>query len=96
VIAFACVSFLDAFIPLTFFNVHAIFLVLFCVWITFQSDLIMSANFSGVAVKNEFKALMMFAYLNYMTSISAVDAQEEGHREATGFNDFDRFKRTES
>jgi hypothetical protein len=56
----------------------------------------MSANFSGVAVKNEFKALMMFAYLNYMTSISAVDAQEEGHREATGFNDFDRFKRTES
>jgi hypothetical protein len=37
----------------------------------------MSANFSGVAVKNEFKALMMFAYLNYMISISALDAQEE-------------------
>ncbi len=77
VIAFACVSFLDAFIPLTFFHVHAIFLVLFCVWITFQSDPIMTANFSGVAVKNEIKALMMFAYLNYMISISALDAQEE-------------------
>jgi hypothetical protein len=37
----------------------------------------MSANFSGVAVNNEFKALMMFPYLNYMISISAVDAQEE-------------------
>jgi hypothetical protein len=37
----------------------------------------MFANFSGVAVNNEFKALMMFTYLNYMISISAVDAQEE-------------------